>query len=77
MSLSKAAGLSIEDRATRLLAGDRAALARAITLVESTREDHRREAEALIERVLPASGKARGDTRDTSVVELIRTPAAS
>ena len=58
MSLSKAAGLSIEDRATRLLAGDRAALARAITLVESTREDHRREAEALIERVLPASGKS-------------------
>ncbi len=46
------------DRAARLIAGDRATLARAITLVESTREDHRREAEALVERVLPASGKS-------------------
>jgi LAO/AO transport system kinase len=46
------------DRAERLIAGDRAALARAITLVESTREDHRREAETLVERVLPASGKS-------------------
>jgi len=58
VSLSGTTGHTIEDRATRLLAGDRAALARAITLVESTREDHRREAEALIERVLPASGKS-------------------
>lgn len=47
-----------QDRAARLLAGDRAVLARAITLVESTREDHRREAESLIEQVLPASGKS-------------------
>jgi len=46
------------DRADRLIAGDRATLARAITLVESTREDHRREAETLVERVLPASGKS-------------------
>jgi len=46
------------DRADRLIAGDRATLARAITLVESTREDHRREAEALVETVLPASGKS-------------------
>jgi LAO/AO transport system kinase len=45
-------------RADRLIAGDRATLARAITLVESTREDHRREAEALVEKVLPASGKS-------------------
>jgi LAO/AO transport system kinase len=47
-----------DDKAERLIAGDRSALARAITLVESTREDHRREAEALVERVLPASGKS-------------------
>jgi LAO/AO transport system kinase len=47
-----------DDRAERLMAGDRAVLARAITLVESTREDHRREAETLVERVLPASGKS-------------------
>ena len=40
------------------MAGDRATLARAITLVESTREDHRRDAEILVEQVLPASGKS-------------------
>ncbi|MFN3938455.1 MAG: methylmalonyl Co-A mutase-associated GTPase MeaB [Gemmobacter sp.] len=34
--------------AERLIAGDRRALARAITLVESTRADHRSEAEALL-----------------------------
>lgn len=50
--------MTIEDRAARLLAGDRTALARAITLIESTRPDHRREAEALLERVLPASGES-------------------
>ena len=47
-----------DNRAERLIAGDRATLARAITLVESTREDHRRDAETLVERVLPASGKS-------------------
>jgi LAO/AO transport system kinase len=38
--------------------GDRRALARAVTLVESTRPDHRREAERLIEAILPATGGA-------------------
>jgi LAO/AO transport system kinase len=38
--------------------GDRRALARAITLVESSRPDHREDAEKLIEAVLPASGGA-------------------
>lgn len=38
--------------------GDRRALARAITLVESTRSDHRDEAERLIESVLPKAGSA-------------------
>lgn len=38
--------------------GDRKALARAITLVESTRADHRDAAEALIAALLPASGGA-------------------
>src|ERR1700743_696712 len=42
----------------RLLAGDTAALARAITLVESTRADHRLDAEAVIERVLPHAGRS-------------------
>ena len=44
--------------AERLRAGDRRALARAITLAESTRPDHRAEAEALLEAVLPHSGAA-------------------
>jgi LAO/AO transport system kinase len=44
--------------ADRVLAGDRRALARAITLVESTRADHRAEAEALLDAVLPQTGKA-------------------
>jgi LAO/AO transport system kinase len=44
--------------AAALRAGDRRALARAITLVESTREDHRAAAEALLALVLPASGNS-------------------
>jgi LAO/AO transport system kinase len=39
-------------------AGDRRALAQAITLIESTREDHRREAETLLEALLPHTGKS-------------------
>jgi LAO/AO transport system kinase len=38
--------------------GDRRALARAITLVESTRPDHRNQAESLIEALLPETGGA-------------------
>jgi len=41
-----------------VLAGDRRVLAQAITLVESTRTDHRAQAEDLLERVLPHSGGA-------------------
>jgi LAO/AO transport system kinase len=44
--------------AERVLAGDRRALARAITLIESRRADHQEQAEALLERLLPATGKA-------------------
>jgi LAO/AO transport system kinase len=44
--------------ADRVRAGDRRAVARAITLVESTRADHRTEAEALLDAVLPETGKA-------------------
>jgi LAO/AO transport system kinase len=47
-----------DELAAALARGDRRALARAVTLVESTRADHRRAAEALIERVLPATGGA-------------------
>ena len=38
--------------------GDRRALARAITLVESTRADHRARAEALLDALLPHTGQA-------------------
>lgn len=44
--------------AERVLAGERRALARAITLVESTRADHRAEAATLLDAVLPATGDA-------------------
>lgn len=42
----------------RLIAGDRAALAKAITLVESRRTDHQAAARALLEHVMPRTGKA-------------------
>jgi LAO/AO transport system kinase len=48
----------VDDLAARLRAGDRRALARAITLVESTNPAHRRDAEALLETLLPLTGKA-------------------
>jgi LAO/AO transport system kinase len=44
--------------ATAIRAGDRRALARAVTLVESTRSDHREAAERLVEALLPHTGKA-------------------
>ncbi|MDP6707204.1 MAG: methylmalonyl Co-A mutase-associated GTPase MeaB [Alphaproteobacteria bacterium] len=48
----------IEALAAALTAGDRRALARAITLVESSREDHREAAERLLERLMTATGGA-------------------
>src|SRR5476651_1092356 len=39
-------------------AGDRAAIARAITLIESTRADHRKMARNLVQDLLPKTGKA-------------------
>jgi LAO/AO transport system kinase len=44
--------------AEQVLDGDRRALARAITLVESTRPDHRLEADALLDTLLPSTGHA-------------------
>jgi LAO/AO transport system kinase len=41
-----------------LLAGDRRALAQAITLIESTRADHRERADTLLAGVLPHTGKS-------------------
>jgi LAO/AO transport system kinase len=44
--------------AEQVRAGDRRALAQAITLIESTRKDHHREAEALLEALLPHTRKS-------------------
>ncbi len=50
--------MTTEELTAALRRGDRRALARAITLVESTRPDHREEAERLVEVLLPDSGGA-------------------
>jgi LAO/AO transport system kinase len=49
---------SSADIATRIRAGDRATLARAITLIESKRADHRKSAHQLVQDLLPQTGKA-------------------
>ncbi|GAB5375889.1 MAG: methylmalonyl Co-A mutase-associated GTPase MeaB [Acuticoccus sp.] len=48
----------LTDLAARVRAGERAALARAITLVESRRPAHRADAAALLQEVMPATGGA-------------------
>ena len=48
----------MSDTAQAILDGDRRALARAITLIESTRRDHRAEAGALLETLMPHTGGA-------------------
>jgi LAO/AO transport system kinase len=52
-------GTSVADAARAVRAGDRAALARAITLVESTKAADQRAAQSLIRAILPVTGKAR------------------
>ena len=47
-----------QELAERIKSGDRRALARAITLIESRRTDHRQQAEALLDLLLPKSGKS-------------------
>ena len=54
MNSVKAAGQLASD----LRAGDRAALARAITLIESRRADHQATARDLVQELLPRTGKA-------------------
>ena len=49
---------NLERLAAGVRDGDRRALARAITLVESTRPDHHADIEALLARLLPESGGA-------------------
>ena len=54
----KATPAKADGIAAAVLDGDRRALARAITRIESTRPDHRAEAAALLEALLPAAGKS-------------------
>jgi LAO/AO transport system kinase len=53
-----AAAPDINALARRVRDGDRASLARAITLIESKRADHRKQAHALVQELLPLTGKA-------------------
>jgi LAO/AO transport system kinase len=48
----------VEDLVRRLTRGERAALARAITLVESRRADHQQQARTLIAALTPSTGRA-------------------
>jgi LAO/AO transport system kinase len=48
----------LEATTARLRAGDRAALARAITLIESRRSDHQAQARALAQKLAPGAGAA-------------------
>jgi LAO/AO transport system kinase len=50
--------VTTEELIAALRRGDRRALARAITLIESTRPNHRDEAERLVESLLPHTGSA-------------------
>jgi LAO/AO transport system kinase len=57
-SRSESKGLDVARLAAGIRAGERATLARAITLIESTRADHRRAAHWLVQELLPDTGKA-------------------
>jgi LAO/AO transport system kinase len=50
--------VTVEQLAAGVRAGERRALAKAITLVESSRADHQEEAQRLLERILPDTGRA-------------------
>ena len=49
---------AVQELAGAVRAGDRRALAQAITLVESSRADHRADANALLDALMPATGNA-------------------
>jgi len=51
-------GVPVDTLAASVRSGDRRALAKAITLVESTRADHQKAAQRLLELLLPNTGKA-------------------
>ncbi len=50
--------ISVEDYVTGIASGDRALLARAITLVESTHPEHGQLAQAVLQQLLPRTGNA-------------------
>lgn len=50
--------LTMDDYAAGVVAGDRAVLARAITLVESRKAEHRALAQALLQALLPRTGRS-------------------
>lgn len=52
------AATDVDSLAEAIRSGDRAALARAITMVESTRTDHRERAQRLLLALMPAAGSA-------------------
>jgi LAO/AO transport system kinase len=58
MILSNATDGELAARAERILAGDRTALARAITLIESRRPEDQVKARALVQNLLPHTGRA-------------------
>src|ERR1700716_3041265 len=58
MTLPKSASLDTKALAKDPRAGSRAALARAITLIESRRGDHQAAARELVQALLPDTGKA-------------------
>ncbi len=58
MNATSAASADPRHLAKSVLAGQRRGLARAITLIESTRADHRATAEALLEELLPHTGNS-------------------
>lgn len=57
-SAATASGKKSMELAAALRSGDRAALARAITLIESRRADHQQQARDLVQELLPLTGKA-------------------
>jgi LAO/AO transport system kinase len=57
-SHTRAGRLAIEDYVAGVRGGDRAVLARAITLIESQRVEHRADAQAVLDALLPHTGHA-------------------
>ena len=56
--MSRASPTSFQDLADLIVAGDRVALARAITLIESAKSEDQVRAQQLLEALLPGTGKA-------------------